>query len=975
LTFVPAVAFAAVPPHVAESGSASPDACAICHRTHTANVELSYRTTASVDPTGNALIIAPASDYGTPGFPAPQPADVGLCFTCHGGGGLGSQYDVETSFTLESTHSIAPSTSEFGPSPKMCGSCHDPHGTDRVSGAPYPKLLRAWEGTRTVLSKEEYCAACHKARSVSRFDGLAVYEKTGHYSGMPDPANGTKIRCSNCHVAHGSSIAPLVVGQVVPPAAPDTLTVAANDRRLCVACHPDPKHSWSGKTTYALSAHALSTTRVPIPGEWPSAGATRRLGECQVCHAPMGRSDGSGGAIAKLLEKPGRALCDTCHQPGGPAKADLVSLATSEAGQPETAIVWGPDPRSGYSGRTDIYGRATAGDPPRELIGPRAYRTPDANGAAAVGDIDGDGQAEIVVGGWNTGSVTVFERDALLGLVGTSRAIGAGIKPDLVVVGRFVVPTVGEISGPRPQIAIVDIAAKKLWLYENMVGTALTLVPSGGADDWYALPDTATGIAAGDFAGGALQDLAVTTQGGLLLFTQSGTASQIEVIASVAAAGLRGPSIGDVNTDGDAEIVVCDTAGSAALVYGYSGGAATLLATRSLVAGQIPWATAVGEIYPGEPGNEIAVAVSGTDGRVSVFTAAGARSDASHAGAPESLSGSVLIADVDGDSTNENLVGNAGRWDAVAGMSPPSVDLYRPSGSTLVYAKTLFGGSELAGTAPALLSADFGPVLPSRHPVDVVASHVSTETGSFTRHVTCSDCHSSHEASSGIAATAPLVTGNMRGAWGTAVTNNGAGSDYAPSPAARATRQYEVCFKCHATTAGGREDVASKVNSVNPSVHAVEGVSARAVALDDSFEPGWSKTSVLYCTDCHGNSAGSLEAVGTHRSGAAPLLKSPVLGVAQDSASLLCYRCHKRTVYFTGALAADSWFNDGTSLHARHSGASLGFACSACHVSHGSATEPHLLRSDIGYDHETAGANSGSCDATACHATEHSYGP
>ncbi|MDO8915528.1 MAG: hypothetical protein Q7W16_05545, partial [Coriobacteriia bacterium] len=119
VTCVPAAALAALPPHVAES--ASTDACAICHRAHTAPVDLPYRTAASIDPTGNALIVGPYTAFGTPGYPGPLPADVGLCFTCHGGGGLGSQYDVETSFTAPSTHIIASAVSSFGPSPKMCG--------------------------------------------------------------------------------------------------------------------------------------------------------------------------------------------------------------------------------------------------------------------------------------------------------------------------------------------------------------------------------------------------------------------------------------------------------------------------------------------------------------------------------------------------------------------------------------------------------------------------------------------------------------------------------------------------------------------------------------------------------------------------------------------------------------------------------------------------------------------------------------
>jgi hypothetical protein len=195
-----------------------------------------------------------------------------------------------------------------------------------------------------------------------------------------------------------------------------------------------------------------------------------------------------------------------------------------------------------------------------------------------------------------------------------------------------------------------------------------------------------------------------------------------------------------------------------------------------------------------------------------------------------------------------------------------------------------------------------------------------------------------------------------------------------------------VCFKCHATTAGGRTDIAAAVNALNPSAHMVEPTSAVAVARADSFVAGWGNTSVLFCTDCHGDSAGSAEATGTHRSGAAPLLRAPYAGVAPDDADLLCYACHLYTTYATGTTDGDvstgSRFYDAThwgmgpKFHSTHVSTNA-LGCRACHVSHGSATLPHLLRDDIEYVHDTgAGSYSGTCGGPGkCHAARAYDGP
>jgi len=142
-----------------------------------------------------------------------------------------------------------------------------------------------------------------------------------------------------------------------------------------------------------------------------------------------------------------------------------------------------------------------------------------------------------------------------------------------------------------------------------------------------------------------------------------------------------------------------------------------------------------------------------------------------------------------------------------------------------------------------------------------------------------------------------------------------------------------------------------------------------------TFVAGWAATSILSCSDCHGDSAGGTYAQKRelHESPSAPILKAPYLGADSTDPGSLCYECHKFTVYESGAADADSsaslfQSSAGAKLHSIHVAAPTagghGLACSSCHVSHGSVTEPHLLRDDIGFT--PTGGHAGSC-TNSCH--------
>lgn len=980
------LAFAALPPHVAVSGVTTTDSCAICHRAHTANAAVPYRTGETTETTGTSLLVAADASKG----------DVTLCFVCHGVAQLGSDKDVESSFLRSSTHSVGTTPTAYGPNPRFCSSCHDAHGSDRITtDTPYPALLRSFEGTRPVFTGEAYCSTCHAIRADERWSGLDVFKATAHYTGIESSRTATGIRCSVCHDPHGSDVAPLLVDSVLTSAAPATtaVNVTANDRTFCGSCHGATSASWPGTSTYAGSAHAASVATVAVSAKWAPVAGGRKVGECQVCHAPMGRSDGAGGTIAKLLEKPGRELCDSCHRPGGVASADTSTQAypTAQSSAKELAVVYTPAAGSDWAGRVSLYGRPAIGG--GALLGPREYGIAD-SGPSAAGDLDEDGKSELVVASTASAELAVFMTDPLTGLSSapTTFALPGGKAVALSVAD--VVNT--SLTSDVTEIALVDDAGA-FWLLA-LDGASLNTVAGPiavGAGPW--------GLAAGDVTGTALPEAVVTARGAgtMTLFADNGLFG-VTYATKQAGSEPVSPVIGDVwdAAPADNDIVVLDAAAAATAtvrVYDGSGdlyGGAEYLVTSP---GAVPVAAAIGDILWSTPSDDLVVAFSGASGdstaqAIPQLTVGGPGLDVAAASARSTGAGlnvrSLLIADVDADASSRKdlVVGHAGTWSRTASAVAPETQVWHADGTGAAIAAShevySAGGTELAGGVPSLVLADFGPALPSRHPIDEVASasHASTETAPFTRHVTCADCHDSHEAKARAASAAPVTQNPLLGAWGVSVTRpSGVLTFGAP---ARSATSYGVCYKCHSSyvTLGGRANVAADFAPSNAG-HAIEAASASTVATDTFVvaAPAWSPSSTLYCTDCHGaDGRGASQARGVHTSISAPVLGSPYAGVDPDDPSLLCYDCHRADVYATGAAdgAGMSWFigDVGQKLHSAHvsspASGGHGVACSSCHVSHGSA-DAHALKASSGF--VSGGAHAGTC-TNGCHSAPKSYG-
>jgi len=963
----PASVSPTLPPHVPTE--IDTDVCAMCHRAHTSANTDTWTSHSAADATGSSLLVG--SESG---------GDTGMCYTCHGVELLGSATDIQSSFEASSGHSIEPSVSAFGPRLKDCSTCHDSHGSARAAtGTPYARLLRVETASETLVYRgDEFCTACHAVRVASSFPGLATWKLTRH-ADITATASATGIVCTACHDSHGSPFAPSIRTRLTTPSASAAATVTGNTRSLCVGCHSTAYGIWQDATAYGGSSHASSTATTTIPGEWPAVGSARRVGECQVCHAPMGKLDASGTLTPNLLQAEGRTLCDSCHDASGPAATDFAQLAYKPSGtQNEVIAAYSPSSSPAY-GRLQVFGRDTSATGAPK--GPRELAPLDASGAFAAGDIDGDGFDELVVADALTASVAIVNRDAASITTQTITTLPGGDAATHLAIG--------DVFADASNLnEIVWTTANGDVRVASLAGSSL--MPEASAS----IAATATGLAVGDLLGSASDEIAVCAvdpdglyvlgDDGLGGLTSSGPFATKAQPAGVAIADLDGEAIeGEIaviNAGEATDVVSAFNADGTAYEHG-GGPLPSGVATDVLAANVLPGVTT-----GGTSGREIAIAYASPtgDSGVRVVTSPGASVVSAVDFSFGALTGASGLAfgDTDGDGDGDLAVALAGSFTHDSTAVSPRIRVLTPNGSgnALVAAFALpAGGVELAGGRARVAVADMGPLGPSRHTVGAVAgAHVTTESVPAASHVECSDCHNPHEAAS-VASDTAKMPARLFGAMGVRPTNLDASTVNLGSERVRATAEYEVCFSCHSAWAGAVRSIASEVNTKGASFHPIEGPAPANNASGSVLTTAATSGSTIRCTSCHGTSNAAYPD-GPHRSPDAPLLSRPYLGTAATDDDTLCLACHRRLVYVTGDLdgvaGTQSGFYDSLGagaaqkLHSYHA-TTLGMTCSACHRSHGAPGRKHILRGDS-YFTWTESGTGGTCLAS-CHQAVHDY--
>jgi predicted CXXCH cytochrome family protein len=244
------------------------------------------------------------------------------------------------------------------------------------------------------------------------------------------------------------------------------------------------------------------------------------------------------------------------------------------------------------------------------------------------------------------------------------------------------------------------------------------------------------------------------------------------------------------------------------------------------------------------------------------------------------------------------------------------------------------------------------------------------------RHVECVDCHNPH-ATKSVTAQAPTASGALTGVIGI----NAAGQPVTPL-----TKQYELCFRCHADSLNrgparvsrqfAQTNTRLEFAARNASFHPVV-VAGKNDAVPSLVAP-LNTASLLYCTACHNNDQGpganGNGPSGPHGSAYTPLLERQLI-LSDFSAEgpdvyALCYKCHNR----------QSILNDESfKLHKKHI-VDVQTACTTCHDPHGVESVPHLINFNTRYvkasptnlklEYVSQGKFMGTCSLT-CHGKDH----
>ncbi len=353
--------------------------------------------------------------------------------------------------------------------------------------------------------------------------------------------------------------------------------------------------------------------------------------------------------------------------------------------------------------------------------------------SVSIGDVDGDGKGDLVVANNTSNTVSVFRNTGSVG------SISYAAKVDFTTgSGPFSV-SIGDLDEDgKADLAVVNRISYTVSVFRNTGNV--------GNISYAAKVDFVTGIAPssvsiGDLDGDGKADMAVTNQGSsstVSVFRNTGSVGSISFATKVdftTGSGAYSVSIGDLDGDGKADLAVVNFISNTVSVILNTGtvGSISYAAKVDFATGGNPNSVSIGDL-DGDGKPDLAVASPGGSDIVSVFRNMGSVGSISYAAKVDFTtgtgSGSVSVGDLDGDGKADLMVTN---------FNSNTVSVFRNTVSAYIPTPTITNftpASGLIGTTVTITGTNFDPI-PSNNTVKFNGT-VATVTASTSTSITTS---------------------------------------------------------------------------------------------------------------------------------------------------------------------------------------------------------------------------------------------
>ncbi len=271
------------------------------------------------------------------------------------------------------------------------------------------------------------------------------------------------------------------------------------------------------------------------------------------------------------------------------------------------------------------------------------FATGSAPYSVAIGDLDGDGKADLAVA--DPSGISVFRSTSAPG------AISYAAKIDFAT-GSYPSITIGDLDGDgKADLAVTNSGTVSVFRNTGIPGTI-----SYAAKIDFTTGGYPSSVAIGDLDGDGKADLAVTNNSNTLsVFRNTGTPGTISYAAKIDFATGAVPTsvtIGDLDGDGKADLAVANNNTNTLSVFRNTGTPGTIgyAAKIDFTTGGYPTSVAIGDL---DGDGKVDLAVANNSNTLSVFRNTGTPGTISYAAkidfATGSHPGSIAIGDLDGD--------------------------------------------------------------------------------------------------------------------------------------------------------------------------------------------------------------------------------------------------------------------------------------------------------------------------------------